>query len=460
MRFVRAIVGVLLLLVGIPATLAGGALGLLARHADSDGAFTAGFEPVRTEGHAVVVTDLAALLRAEVPPARIGGSRVRLEAATPDGAAFVGLAPTDEVRRWLAPVPHATVGRLALARGPLPVRLDPAGPPAGPTAAPTVPGGAATPPSAPGGPPAPPSVPVGPPAPPGTPTTPSAPAGPPPVGDVPTGPPPARVPAPPPTGAGASAATPVPGVVLAASPTAGPVPAMPPGSGPVSAMPPGSGPVSATSSGSGPVSEASPGSGLVPVVSSGSGLVPAASSGGGPVRAVSSAVAPGLPGGQDFWLRGGVGALEWRPEDLAGRPVSLVVMRPDGQPDLALELRARWAASWLPTVTWGLLATGVLLVALAVLILLRPVRPREVVFVVEPDQVPVLAGRLGVTSLSGLGAPPEPDRHYSTLELPPDAVASATHPGPVLSWPPPGPEGTPPPVRLPGHLRPAVPPDE
>jgi hypothetical protein len=54
-------------------------------------------------------------------------------------------------------------------------------------------------------------------------------------------------------------------------------------------------------------------------------------------------------------------------------------------------------------VAWALLAGGALLLVVAVL-LLRPVRPREVVFVVEPDQVPVLAGRLGVSSLSGLGA--------------------------------------------------------
>ncbi|MEH1165394.1 hypothetical protein V6V47_08410 [Micromonospora sp. CPCC 205539] len=57
----------------------------------------------------------------------------------------------------------------------------------------------------------------------------------------------------------------------------------------------------------------------------------------------------------------------------------------------------------------GLLAVGVLLVACAVLLLLRPLRPREVVFVVEPDQVPVLAGRLGVSSLSGLRARPADD---------------------------------------------------
>ncbi len=68
-----------------------------------------------------------------------------------------------------------------------------------------------------------------------------------------------------------------------------------------------------------------------------------------------------------------------------------------------LELHAELRASWVGPATWGLLAAGVLLVACAVLLLLRPPRPREVVFVVEPDQVPVLAGRLGVTSLSGLG---------------------------------------------------------
>ena len=88
--------------------------------------------------------------------------------------------------------------------------------------------------------------------------------------------------------------------------------------------------------------------------------------------------------------------------------MSLVVMRPDGGADLALDLRAELRAGWTGPATWGLLAVGVLLVVCAVLLLLRPLRPREVIFVVEPDQVPVLAGRLGVTSLSGLG-PREPE---------------------------------------------------
>ncbi|WP_018801814.1 hypothetical protein [Salinispora arenicola] len=78
--------------------------------------------------------------------------------------------------------------------------------------------------------------------------------------------------------------------------------------------------------------------------------------------------------------------------------------------DLTLDLRAELRADWVAPVTAGLLVGGMLLVSAALALLLRPVRPREVVFVVEPDQVPVLAGRLGVTSLNGLGVPVAQDR--------------------------------------------------
>ncbi|WP_405426749.1 hypothetical protein [Micromonospora sp. NBC_00617] len=249
MRFVRVITGMLLLVIGIPALFAGGGLWLVTRHADPGGTFTARFETVRTPGHAVVVTDLDRLLRREAPFARGAQTRLRLDARTPDGAAFVGLAPTAEVRRWLESVPYASVRRVALARGPLPVRTDPAVPAAAPPA----------------------------------------------------------------------------------------------------------------------------GAALTPL-------------------------------GRPFWVREGIGTLKWSADELSGESMSLVVMRPDGRADLSLDLRAELSAGWVGPVTWGLLAVGVLLVACAVLLLLRPPRPREVVFVVEPDQVPVLAGRLGVTSLSGLSA--------------------------------------------------------
>ncbi|WP_433390663.1 hypothetical protein [Micromonospora sp. KLBMP9576] len=273
MRIVRMLAAVVLLTVGITALLAGGALALLARQADPGGTFNARFETVRTPGSAVVVRDVDELLRAEAPFARTGQARLRLEARTPDGPAFVGLAPADEVSRWLGPVPHAEVRRVALARGPLPVRLEPAG------AAPS------------------------------------------------TG-------APPPT----------------------------------------------------------------------------------------------TPIGQPFWVRDGIGALEWSPAELADRRLSLVVMRTDGRADLGLELRAGLRAGWTAAATAAALAGGVLAVAVA-LLLLRPVRPREVVFVVEPDQVPVLAGRLGVTSLSGLGAQPDrcraPERQLASVGAAAPAVRPA-----------------------------------
>ncbi|MGS2616560.1 hypothetical protein ACVCAH_18830 [Micromonospora sp. LZ34] len=339
MRVVRALVGTLLLIIGIPALLAGGTLWMLARHAEPDGAFAARFETVQTAGHAVVVRDVDALLRTEAPFTRVGSARLRLEARTADGPAFVGLAPTDEVRRWLDPVPHATVRRVALSRGPLPVRLDRAGP-----------------------------------------------------------------------------------------------------------------------------------------------AVPAPAAGSAPAAATD-------PVGRPFWVREGIGALEWSPQELAGQRLSLVVMRSDGRPDLALQLRAELRSGWTAPATAGLLAGGVLLVTLALLLLLRPVRLREVVFVVEPDQVPVLAGRLGVSSLSGLGAQPTRDtdrslvggrqlaavgstgaprpaigpvparRPASLADLTgPDAAEAPRPPGVTLTlaWPPNGPEETARPVPMDGRLRPAT----
>ncbi|GIJ17006.1 hypothetical protein [Micromonospora gifhornensis] len=250
MRFVWTLAGMLSLAVGITALVGAAALGLLTGHADPGGAYAARFETVQTTGHAVVVTDLDELVRQEVPFAGVGEARMQLDARTHDGPAFVGLAPADEVRHWLAGAPYAVVERMALARGPLPVRLTPVTPSEG----------------------EPPTVPAG-------------------------------------------------------------------------------------------------------------------------------------PGAQTFWTRAGNGTLEWTPDELAGQRLSLVLMRTDGRADLTLELRAELRPGWLAPATWGSLTAGMLLVIVAALLLLRPVRPREVIIVVEPDQVPMLAGRLGISSLSGLGTP-------------------------------------------------------
>ncbi|GGM22114.1 hypothetical protein GCM10011608_03580 [Micromonospora sonchi] len=283
MRFVWALVGMLLLAVGTTALVAAAALGLTTGRTAPDGVFTARIESVRTPGHAVVVTDLDALVRREVPFASGESARFRLDARTPDGPAFVGLAPTDEAQRWLAAAPHAVVQRMALARGSLPVRLE----------------------------------------------------------------------------------------------------------------------------------QVDPAEGMPPAV-------------------------PAAPAAQTFWVRAGTGVLEWSPADLADRRLSLVLMRPDGGPDLGLDLRAELRAGWIAPLTWASLTGGILLVTLAALILLRPIRPREIIFVVEPDQVPVLAGRLGVSSLSGLGVPPPP----GPRALSPEPPAPAPGPralSPVPRSPSPGP---------------------
>ncbi|MBQ1027378.1 hypothetical protein, partial [Micromonospora sp. C95] len=279
MRFVWTLTGMLLLTIGTAALIGAAALGLLTGHAGPDGAFTARFETVQTPGHAVVVTDLDALVRREVPFARGGQARLRLDARTPDGPAFVGLAPADEAQRWLAGAPHAAVLRMSLARGPLPVRLEQVTPQAG----------------------APPTV-------------------------------------------------------------------------------------------------------------------------------------PAAPAAQTFWVRAGYGVLEWNPDDLAGQRLSLVLMRPDGGAGVTLDLRAELRAGWIAPATWGSLTGGTLLVILAALVLLRPVRPREVIFVVEPDQVPVLAGRLGVSSLTGLGAPipPGPRRLPERQLVPVAATVPATTTRPAI----------------------------
>ncbi|WP_229399494.1 hypothetical protein [Micromonospora okii] len=122
------------------------------------------------------------------------------------------------------------------------------------------------------------------------------------------------------------------------------------------------------------------------------------------------------------------------PATLAGVALGLAARRADGGFTARLgvvDLQARLPDGWFPVTAWVLGALGGLLLISAAL-LLRPARPREVVFVVEPDQVPVLAGRLGVASLSGLGLRPAPapaapaDRQLVAVG------ASAARPRPAL----------------------------
>jgi hypothetical protein len=133
------------------------------------------------------------------------------------------------------------------------------------------------------------------------------------------------------------------------------------------------------------------------------------------------------------------------PATLAGAALGLAARHADGGLTARLgvvDLQARLPDGWPPVTAWVLVALGALLVASAAL-LLRPPRPREVVFVVEPDQVPVLAGRLGVTSLSGMGLRPAPaptDRQLVAVGAPAAPPGPHARPG---SRPPSGPHARP-----------------
>ena len=138
MRVVRTVAGMLLLAIGLPVLLAGGALWTAKDHRDSQGAFSASFEPVSTAGNAVVVADLDALLADDAPFTRGADTRLRITATTGAGPAFIGIASIEDTAGFLAGSPYSRVDGMSLARGPLPMRTSeiagtgtPAGAPGG-----------------------------------------------------------------------------------------------------------------------------------------------------------------------------------------------------------------------------------------------------------------------------------------------------------------------------------------
>ncbi|WP_433210352.1 hypothetical protein ACQP00_47575 [Dactylosporangium sp. CS-047395] len=122
-RLVRAGVGALLLLIAVPLALAGGGLLLAMEHRAADDTFRARLEPVRTDGTAVVVPDVDALLRADAPFARGGQTTLSLSAVGSGGPLFIGLAPEAQVKRYLGERTYTNLTHVRLARGPLPVEL-------------------------------------------------------------------------------------------------------------------------------------------------------------------------------------------------------------------------------------------------------------------------------------------------------------------------------------------------
>ncbi|MFC6017831.1 hypothetical protein ACFP2T_16645 [Plantactinospora solaniradicis] len=159
----------------------------------------------------------------------------------------------------------------------------------------------------------------------------------------------------------------------------------------------------------------------------------------------------GVPGEQSLWVRHGVGVLDLTPDDVRGHRLSLVVMRPDARPGVETGLRVEVRPGWLSPAAWSLLTVGGILGLLGIVLLARPVRPREVVFVVEPDQVPAFAARLGIAALNELGHSSDRYRRAvrdSALARSRTSLADA----PPTAWPLPA--ETPGSTRIPSSPRP------
>ncbi|KUL27315.1 hypothetical protein [Actinoplanes awajinensis] len=103
---------------------------------------------------------------------------------------------------------------------------------------------------------------------------------------------------------------------------------------------------------------------------------------------------PSAPGRQDFWTQTGGGALRWVPADLPAG-YSLVIMNAAGGANLRLNGTVEVRAGWLDSTTWCLLSFGAMLLMSGIAVLATPRRRREVVYVVEPSQVPALMLAIG-----------------------------------------------------------------
>jgi hypothetical protein len=147
------------------------------------------------------------------------------------------------------------------------------------------------------------------------------------------------------------------------------------------------------------------------------------------------------PAEQPFWLASsGAGALEWRPSELRGEQLALVVMDPAAAPAGAVDLTAHMHPEWLGSTAVGLLVLGAVLVVVAVAALAWPRREREIIYVVPPAQMPEIAAHLGV-----------PVPRLATDPYQPAATASVPVPaGPPADLPDPRtPEPEPEPVPVP-----------
>jgi hypothetical protein len=151
-------------------------------------------------------------------------------------------------------------------------------------------------------------------------------------------------------------------------------------------------------------------------------------------RVAGPRVPAGIPGQQAFWTRTGIGQLGLVPGELTGGPYSLVLMSASGTPVDRLATVAEVRPSWLNSSTWGLLTLGTLLVMASIVVLVWPGRRREIVYVVEPSQVPELMFAIGAP-LPNLGGGNRQGGAHRPRTLA-DSRPARPPALPEFSWPP------------------------
>src|SRR5262245_33020399 len=122
MRSLRTLIGLVLVVLGVPmgVVAVAGLRGL--QHQDAGGAFSAELAPVATAGYAVVVPDVARLLDRHGATRLMGSGQLRLTLGQSEVPLVLAVGPSAEVDEFVRGIARTEVTRVGFAVGPQPVQ--------------------------------------------------------------------------------------------------------------------------------------------------------------------------------------------------------------------------------------------------------------------------------------------------------------------------------------------------
>jgi hypothetical protein len=123
MRALRTLIGLVLVLAGVPTVLLGAAGWFALQHSDGDGSFVAQVGPVRTSGYAVIVPDVTTLADRHGAASLLGANSLRLTVHSDREPVRLWIVPADQLSRYLDGVARTEVSAVGYATGPQPVNL-------------------------------------------------------------------------------------------------------------------------------------------------------------------------------------------------------------------------------------------------------------------------------------------------------------------------------------------------